>query len=172
MKPVVKKRQDDFHLYRSNTMVLEDLNQIHGSENKDNVLTHFTRVHKTTPDMAHSLYQIQHQQLRISSYSRLGSAQERMLQTSQENLIQNEINSRIKTAKTKEVDDNKFYSLTRRFIHETSPFHVETRRERTMIEAQRLFREKTMVEESKVTSKKDTRFYNLIETLGSIKMKE
>jgi hypothetical protein len=90
LKPVVKKRQDDFHLYRSNTMVLEDLNQIHGSENKDNVLTHFTRVHKTTPDMAHSLYQIQHQQLRISSYSRLGSAQERMLQTSQENLIQNE----------------------------------------------------------------------------------
>lgn len=150
-------------------MILEELNRLQGNENRDEHLRTFARYNKTTPDMAHSLYQIQHQQLRISSCSRLSSMRHR---PPDENIIQSEINSRIKTAKIKEVDDNKFYSLTRRFIHETSPFQVETRRERTTLEAQRLFREKTFLEDMKTINKKDTRYYNLIDSLDSFKLKD
>ena len=72
-----------------------------GSETKFEILSHFTKNHKTTPDLAHSLYQIQNQQLRISSSI---NNPNRMSDINKQDLIEAEIKARVKTAKTKEID--------------------------------------------------------------------
>ncbi len=161
---VVKKRQDKFTLYRNNTTILMEINKIPSNERKEEVLN----LKLSTPDLAHSIYQIRHQQFTDTS----NDVSRFIEQSKKTNLIDAEIRQRVKTAGNREKDNNKFYSLTRRFIHETSPFQVETRKERNFLEAQKLFREKTMIQENRIITRKDTRFYDLIDSLGNTKLKE
>ena len=160
---VVKKRQDKFTLFRNNTSLLTEINKIPSNERKEEVLN----LKLSTPDLAHSIYQIRHQQFTDISSNETSRFAEQSKKT---DLINAEIRQRVKTAGNREKDNDKFYSMTRRFIHETSPFQVETKKERNLLEAQKLFREKTMLQENRIITRKDTRFYDLIDTLGKVKL--
>ena len=163
---VVKKRQENFTLYRNNTSILMEINKLPSNDRKEEVLN----LKLSTPDLAHSIYQIRHHQLTdANASSNLSNFFEQSKKT---DLIDAEIKQRVKTAGNRESHNNKFYSMTRRFIHETSPFQVETKKERNLLEAQKMFREKTMIEENKIITKKDTRFYNLINSLENVKLNE
>jgi hypothetical protein len=160
---VLKKRNDNFALYRDNTSTLMSISQQHSNELKNELLFKLSaNPDKSNPDLTHSIYQIRHGELLSNSSGDFGEKRS--------NLINAEIKTRVKTAQIRENYDNKFYSLTRRFIHETAPFHVETKKERNELESLKVFREKSMVKENKTITKKDTRFYNLIDTLETVKL--